>query len=111
MTTNLQPIVSRATNAYQIGQTLANTYTKPIKTHIKQLREQVCAWKKDNKSIDTYIQGLTTRFDQLDLPEKPFDHEDQIDAILVGLLEEYKIVMDQIEGRNIHHPSQRYMNA
>lgn len=101
ITTTLQPLVSRATTSAQIWQTLANTYAKPSRGHIKQLRDQVRAWKKDNKSIDTYIQGLTTRFDQLALLGKPFDHEDQIDAILAGLPEEYKTVMDQIEGRDI----------
>lgn len=100
ITTNLQPIVSRATTASQIWQTLANTYAKPSRGHILQLRDQVRSWKKENKSIDAYIQGLTTRFDQLALLGKPFDHEDQIDTILRGLPEEYKTVKDQIEGRD-----------
>ena len=101
LTTNLQPLVSRAVTAVEIWTTLANTYAKPSRGHIKQLRDQVRAWKKEDKKIDTYIQGLTTRFDQLALLGKPFDHEDQIDAILGGLPDEYKTVKDQIEGRDV----------
>lgn len=101
ITTNFQPIVFRAATSSQIWQTLANTYTKPSRWHIKQLWDQVRTWKKDNKSIDTYIQGVTTHFDQLAFLDKPFNHEDQIDASLAGLPQEYKTVMDQIEGRDV----------
>ena len=44
---------------------------------------------------------MTTRFDQLALLGKPFDHEDQIDAILGGLPDDDKTVKDQIEGRDV----------
>lgn len=72
MTTNLQPIVSRASNASQILQTLSHTYAKPSRGHVKQLKEQLRVWKKEDKTIDTYIQGFTTRFDQLALLGKPY---------------------------------------
>lgn len=35
-------------------------------------------------SIDAYVQGFTTRFDQLALLGKPFDIEDQIEFVLEG---------------------------
>lgn len=47
------------------------------------------------------MQGLTTRFDQLVLLGKALDHEDQLEAVLDGLPEEYKTVADQLEGRDI----------
>lgn len=50
-------------------------------------------------SIDAYLQGFTTRFDQLALLGKPYELEDQIDYVLEGLPEEYKQVIDQIESR------------
>lgn len=50
-------------------------------------------------SIDAYIQGFTTRFDQLAVLGKPFDLEDQIDYVLEGLPEDYKQIVDHIESR------------
>ncbi|XP_010485012.1 PREDICTED: uncharacterized protein LOC104763323 [Camelina sativa] len=52
-------------------------------------------------TIDEYVQGLTMWFDQLALLGKPEDHEDQIRYILKGLLEDYKTVIDQTEGRDV----------
>lgn len=47
-----------------------------------------------------YLQGITTRLDQLAILGKAVDHEDQIDLILEGLHEDYKPVIDQVEGRD-----------
>lgn len=58
-------------------------------------------WSKGEKTIDEYLQGLTTQFDQLALLGKPIDHEDQIEYILGSLLEDYKSVVEQIEGRDL----------
>lgn len=60
----LQPLVSHAVTAAQVWETLASTYAKPSRGRIKQLRDQLKVWKKDNKSIDLYLQGDITRFDQ-----------------------------------------------
>ena len=51
-------------------------------------------------SIDAYIQGYTTRFDQLALLGKPYELEDQIKYILEGFQEEYKQLVDQVESRD-----------
>ncbi|XP_010507514.1 PREDICTED: uncharacterized protein LOC104784148 [Camelina sativa] len=80
--------------------TTADTYAKPSRTHIKQIRDQLTHWKKGSKSIEDYVQGFTIRFDQLALLESPIAHEDQIDYILGGLPEDYKRVINQIEGRD-----------
>lgn len=50
-------------------------------------------------TIMAYVQGLTTKFDQISLLGKPLDHEDQIDHIIAGQPEDYKPVIDQIESR------------
>lgn len=76
ITTTLQPLLSTATTSAEIWETLNSTYAKPSRGHINQLRQQIKNWTKGNKSIDEYFQGLTTRFDQLALLGKPFDHED-----------------------------------
>lgn len=100
VSTSLQPILSTASTAAEIWTTLSDTYAKPSRAHFKQLKHQLKYWKKDSKTIDEYLQGLTTRFDQIALLGKPLDHEDQIEYVIDGLPEDYKTVIDQIESRD-----------
>lgn len=97
---SLQPLVSRAATSFEAWTTLASTYAKPSRGHIKQLKTQLKNWKKESKTIDEYLQGITTRLDQLAILGKAVDHEDQIDLILEGLSEDYKSIIDQVEGRD-----------
>lgn len=62
---------------------------------------QLKHYTKGDKTIDDYMRGLITRFDQLALLGKPLDHEDKIEFIIDGLPEEYKTITDQVEGREI----------
>ena len=78
ITTPVQALLSTTTTAADIWITLSATYAKPSRGHILQLRQQLKQWTKGTKSIDEYMQGLTNRFDQLALLEKPLDHEDKI---------------------------------
>ncbi|CAA7033437.1 unnamed protein product [Microthlaspi erraticum] len=98
---SIQPILSTTTTSAQIWDTLSATYAKPSRGHVKQLKQQVKQWTKGKMSIDAYVQGFTTRFDQLALLGKAIDREDQIEYVLEGLPEEYKQVVDQIEGREV----------
>lgn len=98
---SLQPLVSRSTTAHEAWNTLALTYAKPSRGHVKQLKTQLKNWKKESKTIDVYLQGIITRLDQLAILGKAVDHEDQIDLILDGLPDEYKSVIDQVEGRDV----------
>lgn len=100
ITAPLQPLISRAATSYEAWTTLASTYAKPSRGHIKQLKTQLKNWKKENKTVDVYLQGITTRLDQLAILGKAVDHEDQIDLILEGLPDDYKTIVDQIEGRD-----------
>ena len=100
ITAPVQAILATTTTAADIWHTLATTYAKPSRGHILHLRQQLKQWTKGTKSIDEYVQGLTTRFDHLAMLEKTLDHEDKIEFILEGLLEDYKTVVDQIAGRD-----------
>lgn len=62
---------------------------------------QIKQWSKGTKTIDEYIQGFITIFDQLALLGKLIDHGDQIEYILSGLPDDYKAVADQLEGRDL----------
>lgn len=96
----VQPILSTTNTSAEIWSTLASTYAKPSRAHVKQLKQQLEQWKKGAKPIDEYVQGFTTRSDRLALLGKPIEHEDQIDFIIGGLPEEYKHLADQIEARD-----------
>lgn len=100
ITVSIQLILSTSETSAQIWENLSATYVKPSRGHIKQLREQIKNWEKGTKTIDAYVQGFTTLFDQVALLGKPYDLEDQIEHILEGLPEEYKQLVDQIESRD-----------
>lgn len=100
VTTTLKPLWSKTTTVAEIWSTLSSIYVKPSRGHVKQLKQQFKQWTKGTKSINEYVQGFTTRFDQLALLEKAIDHEDQLEYILEGLSEDYKSVIDQIEARD-----------
>ncbi|XP_010423794.1 PREDICTED: uncharacterized protein LOC104708847 [Camelina sativa] len=98
---DVQPLLSHASTSIDVRTTLSSTYAKRSRGHILQLKHQVSEWRKGNRSIDEYVQGLTMWFDQLAFLGKPEDHEDQIRYILKGLREDYKTVVDQTEGRAV----------
>jgi len=100
ITVTIQPILSTTSTSAQIWETLSLTYAKPSRAHVKQIRQQTKNWTKGTMTVDAYIQCFTTRFDQLALLGKGLDLEDQLEYILEGLPEEYKQVVDQIEGRD-----------
>lgn len=101
LTPSIQTVVTKSTSSMEMWKTIAATYAKPSSGHIQQLKHQLKQFTKGDKSIDEFIQGLTTRFDQLALLGKPVEHEDQIEYILEGLPEDHKPVVEQIEGRDI----------
>ena len=84
----------------KLWSTLADTYARPTRGHVKQLKQQMENWTKGTKTIDEYVQGFTTRFDHIAFLWKPVDHEDQIDYLIGGIPEEYKTIIDQIEARD-----------
>lgn len=91
---SIQSKVSRTTTAAQIWEKLAATYARPSRGHIKQLKAQLKTYTKGTKTIDEYMQGVTTKLDQLAILGKPFDHKDQVELILEGLSDDYKQVID-----------------
>lgn len=96
---NVQPILSTVDTSAAAWEKLLDTYAKPSRSHILQLRRQIKHWKKGNMLISEYVRGFTTRFDQLALLGAPYTHEDQIDFVLEGLPDDYKQVLDQTASR------------
>ena len=58
-------------------------------------------WTKGSKTMDEYMQGFITRFDQIALLGKPIDREDQLEYIFGGLHGDYKTILDQVQGRDM----------
>ena len=56
----IQPILSTTTTSAQIWETLSETYAKPGRAHVKQVRQQLKTWTKGTMTIDAYLQGFTT---------------------------------------------------
>ena len=98
---SVQPILSRTTTSAEIRSKLVETYANPSRSHVQQIRQQIKLWRKDNKSVDEYFQGLVMRLDQLALLGKPMETEEQMESIVEGLSEDYKQVIDQIQGREV----------
>ena len=98
---SIQAMVTNTKTSNDVWKSLSTTYATPTRGHIQQLRLQLKHYTKGDKTIDDYMRGLTTRFDQLALLGKPLDLEDKIEFIVDGLPEEYKTVTDQVEGREI----------
>lgn len=80
----VQPIVSRATTSHEIWMILANTYGKPSRGHVKQLKQQLKRISKGNKFMK-YMRNIITKADQLTLLASPLDHEDLLDVKTDGL--------------------------
>ncbi|RVW64450.1 Retrovirus-related Pol polyprotein from transposon RE1 [Vitis vinifera] len=97
---SLQPHIARTTTSLDAWQTLANTYAKPSRGHIKQLKEQLKWCTKGSKSISEYMQVIKTHADELALLGKLVDDEDLIDRVLEGLSDEYKSIIDAINARD-----------
>ena len=97
---SLQPLIVRTTISLDAWQTLANTYAKPSRGHIKQLNEQLKWCTKGSKSISEYMQAIKTRADEFAILGKPIDDEDLIDQDLEGLSDEYKSIIDAINARD-----------
>lgn len=97
---SIQSLVTNTKMAHDVWKSLNATYATPSRGHIQQLRLQLKHYTKGDKTIDEYMRGLTSRFDQLALLGKPLEHEDKIEFVIDRLPEDYKTVADQIEGRD-----------
>ena len=79
---------------------LANTYVRPSRGHIKQIKEQIKHTTTGTKTILEYIQFIKIRAIELMSLSKPMDHEDLLEKLLDGLGSEYQFVIDAVNGRD-----------
>ncbi|GMI63710.1 hypothetical protein like AT1G34070 [Hibiscus trionum] len=98
--TNLVPLITQTTTSHDAWRTLANTYARPSRGHIKQLKENLKNITKGPQSITDYIQAIKIKADELASLGKPLDHEDLIEKVLEGLDDTYQSVIDAVNSRD-----------
>ncbi|XP_010474349.1 PREDICTED: uncharacterized protein LOC104753857 [Camelina sativa] len=96
----VQAIVARATTSGDIWRTLTNTYGKPSRSHVRQIKDQFKESSKGTKTVSEYMRGIIDKSDHLALLGDPLPHEDLLDYITSGLGEDYRAVVEMVQGRN-----------
>ncbi|XP_010523620.1 PREDICTED: uncharacterized protein LOC104801935 [Tarenaya hassleriana] len=95
-----QALVATSSTSAAAWRTLADTYGRSSRGHVKQIKEQMRRHTKGAKSMDEYMHFFKIKADELALLGKPMDHEDLVDIILGGLGDEYKSVKDAVHARD-----------
>ena len=98
---SLIPLITQSQTSKEAWQTLANTYARPSRGHIKQIKEQLKQTSKGFQSMSDYMQSIKTWIDQLAALGKPLDHEDLSEKILEGLDDDYQSIIDAVNTRDI----------
>ncbi|RVW94165.1 Retrovirus-related Pol polyprotein from transposon RE1 [Vitis vinifera] len=100
LSSTLVPLITQSKTSYEAWQILANTYARPSRGHIKQLKDHLKNITKDSQSITDYMQSIKTWADELAALGKPLDQEDLIEKVLEGLDENYQSIIDAVNGRD-----------
>ncbi|XP_010545858.1 PREDICTED: uncharacterized protein LOC104818098, partial [Tarenaya hassleriana] len=95
-----QALIASAASSGDAWQTLATTYGRSSRGHLKQIKDQLRRFTKGTKSIDEYMHFYKVKADELSLLGKPLDHEDLLDFILVGLGDDFKPVKDVVHAKD-----------
>ncbi|RVW53564.1 Retrovirus-related Pol polyprotein from transposon RE2 [Vitis vinifera] len=98
LSSTLVPLITQSKTSYEAWQILANTYARPSRGHIKQLKDHLKNITKGSQSITDYMQSIKTRADELATLGKPLDQEDLIEKVLEGLDENYQSIIDAVNG-------------
>lgn len=99
LSTSLVPLISQAKTTKDMWDILAATYAKPIRGHIKQLKDQLNRISKGSRSITEYMQLIKACTDQLAALGKVVEHEDLIDRVLNGLDTPYNSIIESVNSR------------
>ncbi|KAG7599495.1 Reverse transcriptase RNA-dependent DNA polymerase [Arabidopsis suecica] len=95
----VQPMVSHAQTTREIWIKLAKTYGNPSRAHINQIRQQLKTISKGNQSVEEYMKNVVTKADKLALLGSPLPHEDLLDHITTGLDDDYRPIVELVNGR------------
>ena len=99
LTSSLIPLISQSHTSSDAWRVLSNTYAKPSRGHIKQIKQQIKNTNKGTKSISKYMKLIKACTDELASLGKPMDYEDLIKKILDDLGDDCQSVIDVVNGR------------
>nr|GME07537.1 Retrovirus-related Pol polyprotein from transposon RE1 [Ipomoea batatas] len=100
LSSSIGPLISSARTTHEVWNILANTYARPTRGHIKQLKDQLKNIIKGGSTVTEYMHQIKRVVDELALLGKPMEHEDITDKILDGLDSDYQSVIDAVNGRD-----------
>lgn len=75
------PFVANAKTSKDAWNTLANTYAKPSRGQIKQVKNQIKQLTRGPDSVIEFLQNVKVRAYELALLDSPFDDDDLTDKI------------------------------
>lgn len=100
MSPTIISFIARAKTSREAWTILANTYAKPSRGRIKQVKNQFKQITKGSMGISEYLQNIKARADELAILGAVVDNEDLSERILEGLGEDYKELVHAIEARD-----------
>ncbi|KAG6755697.1 hypothetical protein POTOM_041530 [Populus tomentosa] len=96
----IMPFIAQAHTSSEAWTILANTYVKPSRGRIKQVKNQFKHITKGSMGVSKFLQTIKARADELATLGAPVDAEDLSDQILEGLGDDYKELTRAVQARD-----------
>ncbi|RVW94084.1 Retrovirus-related Pol polyprotein from transposon RE1 [Vitis vinifera] len=97
---NSIPFIAQAKTAKEAWTILANTYAKPSRGRIKQVKTKLKNSTKGSQNVIEYLHSVKACADELAILGAPLDPEDLTDKILDGLGDDYKELVRVVQARD-----------
>ncbi|KAH7577423.1 hypothetical protein JRO89_XS01G0249200 [Xanthoceras sorbifolium] len=94
------PFIARAKTSQEAWTILANTYAKPSRGRIKQVKSHLKNPTKGSQNVTDFLQTVKSRADELAILGAPMDEDDLTEKILDGLSDEYKELVRAVQARD-----------
>ncbi|RVW11856.1 Retrovirus-related Pol polyprotein from transposon RE1 [Vitis vinifera] len=94
------PFIAQAKTAKEAWTILANTYAKPSRGRIKQVKTKLKNPTKGSQNVTEYLHFVKTCADELAILGVPLDPEDLTDKILDRLGDDYKELVCAVQARD-----------
>ncbi|KAH7523338.1 hypothetical protein JRO89_XSUnG0081800 [Xanthoceras sorbifolium] len=92
------PFIAQAKTSQEAWTIIANTYAKPSRGRIKQIKGHLKKITKGSQSIIEYLQAIKSRADELAILGAPMNEDDLIDQILDNLGDDYKELVRAVQA-------------
>ncbi|WKA01920.1 hypothetical protein VitviT2T_020169 [Vitis vinifera] len=94
------PFIARAKTSAKAWLILENTYAKPSRGRIKQVKNQIKNLTKGSQTVTKFLQLVKCRANELAILGAPMNEDDLIDKILDGLGDDYKEIIRAVQARD-----------